>query len=115
MGFVCPIPYRISNPALLRERALPGIEFVIRLLNFLKAHFCQILKIFTQVLHLVRMIFGCETAIGGFDFFPGGARGNIQDRVGIFVILVVGTGGAVFSVVGRVPGLTGAVFGASPL
>lgn len=90
---------------MLRGCALSGNELVIGLLNFFKAHFGQFLKITAQMLDLVRMIFSGETAVGGFDFFPGCARRDTQDRVRVLAAWSAGIGGAIFPVIGRVPGL----------
>lgn len=94
---------------MLWERASPGNQFVICLLNFFEARFGQFLKIIAQMLDLVRMIFGCETAVGGFDLFLGGARGDTQNGVWILAVWTVGIGGAVLPVIGLAPGLAGAV------
>ena len=100
---------------ILLERALPGNQFVICLLNFFEARFGQFLKIIAQMLDLVWMIFGCETAVGGFDFFLGGARGDTQDCVGILAVWVVEIGGAVLPVIGLASGFFGALFRPSQL
>ena len=54
-------------------------------MNRFKALFCHFLKVFTQMLNLVRMIFCCQTAVGNFDLFCGGVRGDAQDHTRVML------------------------------